>query len=119
MGNLKKILALGLALVMMLSVMSVASAAFTDKANVSAAYSDAVDVLTGMGLFEGCTGGSFKPQSDITRAEVAANIYRIVIDENTTNIGYSVNGTRVVWVVDTQTIVTALIFTAWPNLRFV
>lgn len=76
MRNLKKILALALALVMVLSMMTVANA-FTDSEKVEASYTEAVDVLAGMGVFEGYEDGSFKPQGDITRAEVAAIVYRL------------------------------------------
>ena len=77
MRNLKKILALVLSLVMTFSVMSVASAAFKDAEDVNAAYTDAVDLLSYLGIFNGYEDGTFKPQGDITRAEVAAIIYRI------------------------------------------
>ena len=78
MRNLKKILALALALVMTLSLMTTANAAFSDSKDVSAAYNEAVEVLNGMGVFKGYTDGSFAPKASITRAEVAAIIYRIV-----------------------------------------
>ena len=76
MRNLKKILALVLAMVMTLSVMSVAGA-FTDDESISANYKEAADVLSGLKVFQGRPDGSFDPQGSITRAEVAAIIYRI------------------------------------------
>ncbi|MBD9253461.1 S-layer homology domain-containing protein, partial [bacterium] len=39
--------------------------------------SEAVAVLNGMGVFKGYEDGSFQPQGNITRAEVATIIYRI------------------------------------------
>ncbi len=75
MRNLKKILSLALALMMILSV--TASAAFTDAAKIDADYADAVAVLNGMEVFQGYEDGSFQPTKAITRAEVAAIIYRI------------------------------------------
>ncbi|MBR2132757.1 MAG: S-layer homology domain-containing protein [Oscillospiraceae bacterium] len=78
MRNLKKILALALALVMSFSLMSVSSAAFKDEANVNDTFAEAVEVLSGLKVFEGYEDGSFKPQGSITRAEVAAIIYRVV-----------------------------------------
>lgn len=79
MRNLKKILALVLALVMSLSLMATAGAAdFSDKDQISDKYSDAVTVLNGLEVFKGYDNGArFEPQGDITRAEVAAIIYRI------------------------------------------
>ena len=77
MRNLKKILALVLALVMSFSVMTVSSAAFKDEAKISADYAESVEVLNAIGVFRGDENGKFNPQKNITRAEVAAIIYRI------------------------------------------
>ena len=81
MSNLKKILALVLALVMSLSLVTIASA-YKDDADVSDTYEVAVKVLTELGVFEG-EGGSFYPQRNITRAETAAILYRIVTGDVT------------------------------------
>ncbi len=78
MSNLKKILALVLALVMSFSVMSVSSAAFKDAKDFTADYEEAVEVLTGLGVIKGYENGTFQPKGTITRAEAAAIIYRIV-----------------------------------------
>ena len=84
MRNLKKILALALALVMTLSVMTVANAAFTDEKDINGTYAEAVDVLSSLGVFKGTgTGTTFSPKQSITRAEVAAIIYRIVTGDVT------------------------------------
>ncbi len=77
MRNLKKILALVLALVMSFSVMTVSSAAFKDADKIAADYSESVEVLNAIGVFRGDENGKFNPQKSITRAEVAAIIYRI------------------------------------------
>jgi hypothetical protein len=81
MRNLKKILALVLALVMTMSVMSVASAAtagtsYSDDASITQ-YDEAIQVLTALGIYKGDEGG-FRPNSTITRAEAAALVYRII-----------------------------------------
>ena len=77
MRNLKKILALALALVMSLSLMATANA-FTDDDSINDTYETAVTVLSGLKVFQGYDDGSFQPKGAITRAEVAAIIYRIV-----------------------------------------
>ena len=77
MRNLKKILALVLALVMTFGLMSVAGAAFKDQASITANYTESVEVMNGMGILKGYTDGTFKPAGNITRAEMAAIIYRI------------------------------------------
>ena len=74
---MKKLLALVLALVMTLSLCTISNAAFTDAKDVDASYEEAVAVLNGMGVFKGYEDGSFKPEGSITRAEVAAIVYRL------------------------------------------
>ena len=74
---MKKLLAMVLALVMTLSLAVSANAAFKDADKVSDTYEEAVAVLNGMGVFKGYEDGTFKPQGDITRAEVAAIVYRV------------------------------------------
>ena len=81
MRNLKKILALVLALVMALSLMTVASAKslgeYTDAANVSAEYKLAVDFTTQLGVLQGMSENNYAPQGTLTRAQLATMIYRI------------------------------------------
>ena len=57
--------------------LAVSASAFKDDKDVSADYAEAVAVLNGMDVFKGYEDGSFKPQGNITRAEVATIIYRI------------------------------------------
>ncbi len=81
MRNLKKFLALVMAMVMTLSLMVTVNAAtsnvvYSDSASVTPAFAEAVDVLSGMGVFKGDEDG-FRPASTITRAEVAAIVYRL------------------------------------------
>lgn len=83
MRNLKKILALVLALMMAVSLMVTASAAavagtsYADDATIKT-YDEAVQVLTQLGVYRGQGTGNFAAGTTITRAEVAALIYRIV-----------------------------------------
>jgi len=80
MRNLKKILALVLALVMSMSLMATANA-FTDDADITAKYDEAVEVLDGIGVFKGYANAdgtyTFNPKALISREEVAAVMYRI------------------------------------------
>ena len=73
---MKKLLAMVLALVMTLSLCTVTNA-FADDKDINEDYAEAVDTLNGMGVFKGYEDGSFKPNGNITRAEVAAIIYRL------------------------------------------
>jgi hypothetical protein len=92
MRNLKKILALVLALVMTMSVMSVASAAkagtdYSDDASITQ-FDESIQVLTQLGIYRGDEDG-FRPNSTITRAEAAALVYRIIstdVNDKQTNI---------------------------------
>ena len=73
---MKKLLAMVLALVMTLSLAVSANALKADE-KINDNYAEAVAVLNGMGVFKGYEDGSFKPENNITRAEVATIIYRI------------------------------------------
>lgn len=85
MRNLKKFLALVLAMVMAFSLMLTASAA-NEKDNgtnqygdatVSDTFKEAVDVLYGMGIMTG-DNGNFYGNRDVMRSEMAAVLYRLV-----------------------------------------
>ena len=87
MRNLKKILALVLALMMTVSLMVVASAAsyddYSDKEQIDETYAEAVEVLAGIGIYQGDTEGTFRPQDTLTRAEVATLLYRLLTGDVT------------------------------------
>ena len=73
----KKVLSLVLCVAMLLSVMVMGTgAAFTDQDEISDNYAEAAEVLTGMGIIQGYDDGSFLPQRNINRAQVATMIYR-------------------------------------------
>ena len=73
----KKVLSLVLCVAMLLSVMVMGTgAAFTDEDDFSPQYAEAAEVLAGMKVMQGYDDGSFLPQRNITRAQVATMIYR-------------------------------------------
>ncbi|MFI3227419.1 MAG: S-layer homology domain-containing protein [Clostridia bacterium] len=73
MTNLKKVIALTLASSLALS--SVASAAFTDADDIDNA--DAVATLSALGVINGYTDGTFRPNDTVTRGEMAKMIFTI------------------------------------------
>lgn len=81
MRNLKKVLALVLALVMAMSLMVTAGATslgdYKDSESVTPAYATAVDVATQLGILEGVGGDRYAPQGTLTRAQLATMTYRI------------------------------------------
>ena len=86
----KKVLSLVLCVAMLLSVMVMGTgAAFTDEDDFSPQYAEAAEVLTGMKVMQGYDDGSFLPQRNITRAQVATLIYRAVtgdVDDTQTGL---------------------------------
>lgn len=78
MKNLNKVLALLVVFMMMLS--TVAFASFSDVAD-SSSYSTAIEVGVDLGLIKGYEDGTFKPEGEITRAEFAAIVVRLLGQE--------------------------------------
>ena len=54
-----------------------AGAAFTDQADINADNADAVELLTALNVIQGDPDGSFAPEREVTRAEMAKMIYVI------------------------------------------
>ena len=81
MRTLKKSLCLVLALIFVLGLCTIGSnaafAKYTDIDKVN--YEEAVDVLSGLGVIEGYPDGSFNPTANVTRAEAAAMIARMML----------------------------------------
>ena len=80
MRNLKKFLALVLAMMMTLSLMVTVNAKnveFDDGESVNEAFIEDLTVLAGMGVIQGMDDGKFAPQSTVTRAQMAAIVYRL------------------------------------------
>ena len=80
MRNLKKFLALVLAMMMTLSLMVTVNAKnveFDDGESVNEAFIEDLTVLAGMGVIQGMDDGKFAPTSTVTRAQMAAIVYRL------------------------------------------
>lgn len=69
MKNLKKSLALVLAIVMVFSLCIFANAAFVDQDKIGAKYEEAASVMNGLGILKGDQNGVFDPQGNLTRGQ--------------------------------------------------
>ena len=77
MSILKKVLALVLVVALMMGFATVAGAAdFTDSADVD--HTEAVEVMTAIGVINGYPDGSFRPDGNVTRAQMAKMVAYIV-----------------------------------------
>ena len=86
MRNLKKILALVLALVMSLSLVTIANAAdFTDSDDIS--YEEAAEVMSAIGVIEGFEDGSFDPDGTLTREQAAKLVTYMLLGTNADRLG--------------------------------
>ena len=74
---MKKLLALVLALVMSMSLVTISNAAFSDADKIS--HDEAVDMMSALGVINGMPDGSFNPSGNVTRAEMAKMITIISI----------------------------------------
>ncbi|MBQ3111006.1 MAG: S-layer homology domain-containing protein [Clostridia bacterium] len=78
MRNLKKVLALVVAVAMIASMGLVASAANYSDVASNASYADAVNLLSNLGIITGFEDGTFRPDETVTRAQAAAMIVRML-----------------------------------------
>ena len=76
---MKKLLALVLALVMSMSLVTISNAAFSDADKISP--DEAVDVLNTLGVINGMPDGSYNPAGNVTRAEMAKMISIIMLGD--------------------------------------
>lgn len=76
MRNLKKVLVMVLALAMMLSIMVVGAGAssFTDQKDIDSKHQEAVDMAIALNIIIGYPDGSFKPNDNVSREEMAKMI---------------------------------------------
>ena len=86
MRNLKKVLALVLALVMSMSLITIANASdFSDDADIK--YDEAVDVMVAAGIIDGVGNNSFDPNGTLTREQAAKLITYMLLGENSEKLG--------------------------------
>ena len=74
-ANLKKVLALVLAFACAFTMFA-GAASYSDKADIKA--TTAVDMLSSLGVIQGYEDGSFKPNTTVTRAQMAKMIFTIM-----------------------------------------
>ena len=74
---MKKLLALVLALVMSMSLVTISNAAFSDADKID--HTEAVEVMNALGVINGMPDGSFNPSGNVTRAEMAKMISIIML----------------------------------------
>ena len=80
---MKKFLALVLALVMTMSLVTISAGAedFTDDSTIT--YGEAVDVMTAVGVVGGYADGSFNPTAGLTRGAAAKIICNMILGPTT------------------------------------
>ena len=96
MRNLKKILSLALALVMVMSLLTVAGAReFNDAADIE--HTEAVEVMSSLGVINGMGNNTFNPKGNVTRGEMAKMITYISLGnvEPTAFLGTTTNLTDI------------------------
>ena len=76
---MKKLLALVLALVMSMSLVTISNAAFSDADKID--HKEAVEVMNALGVINGMPDGSFAPAGNVTRAEMAKMITIIMLGD--------------------------------------
>jgi hypothetical protein len=81
--SMKKFLSLVLALVMTMSLVTISAGAkgFTDSSKVD--YEDAVEVMQALGVIDGYTDGSFRPQTALNRGQAAKIICNMILGPTT------------------------------------
>ena len=76
---MKKLLALVLALVMSMSLVTISNAAFSDAKDIE--HTEAVEVMNALGVIAGLPDGSFGPEGNVTRAQMAKMITVIMLGD--------------------------------------
>ena len=93
MKNLKRVLSLALATVMLLGVMVVGSnAAFSDQSSIK--YDESVDFMVGLGVISGVGQNQFQPNGTLTRAQAAQLVAMVKAGANKNTIAYYDGNTK-------------------------
>ena len=80
---MKKFLSLALALVMALSLVTISAGAKEFKDDSSIKYDEAVAVISAIGVVDGDTDGSFRPQDNLSRGAAAKIICNLILGPTT------------------------------------
>jgi len=96
MRNLKRVLSLALAAIMLMGMMVMGASAanvsdFNDADQIGNV--EAASIVTGLGIFKGDTSGNFDPQRPVTRAEMATVICKILYGSNVNGDNFKGTGT--------------------------
>ena len=93
MKNLRKVLALVLAVATLMSFAAMANADYADAAKIGEKTQEAVELLTELKVVKGKTTTDFAPQDNVTREEMAKMIY-VVLKKGVDDEGklYAANG---------------------------
>ena len=74
---MKRIVAAFLALILLLSLLPLAGAAFTDAGQIAETYSAAVNDVAEKGVISGFPDGSFQPKGTLTRAQACKIVQQL------------------------------------------
>ena len=106
---MKKLLALVLALVMTMSLVTISNAAYSDKADID--LKEAVDVMNAVGVFIGDEKGNFNAKENLTRekaAQMTLNALKApTVEYSTKGSSISVNGAEINFGASTPKYVTS------------
>ena len=80
---MKKLLALVLALVMTMSLVTISNAAFKDADKITADYEEAVEVMSAIGVLVGDEKQNFNAKDNLTRAQAAKIISYLLLGNKT------------------------------------
>ena len=85
MRNLKRVLSLALALVMVLGMMVITTSAadFTDADEIK--YEESVKVMSEIGIIKGMGDGTFAPKGELTRAQAAKILAYVMLGDEAEN----------------------------------